>query len=153
MSKNSLLDEKLILLNTKVKDKFEALDNLSNLLYKEGYVKKSYMEAIKEREKNFATALPTEGVGVAIPHADIEHVNDPIIGICILEEPVEFCMMGNHDEKVSVEILFMLALKEHHAQIEMLQNLMELLQNKELLMELKNSKTTAKVMELLGNKF
>ncbi|MCT4593913.1 MAG: PTS sugar transporter subunit IIA [Anaeromicrobium sp.] len=149
---NKYLDEKVMLINIKGNDCFHALDILGKKLYKEGYVKESYMEAIKKREEKFATGLPSEGVGVAIPHADIEHVNKPIIGVGILENPVKFRMMGNHHETISVEIMFMLALNEHHTQIEMLQNLMGLIQDKDLLVQIKECKTIKELMNLLEDR-
>ena len=152
MRMNKFLDEKVMEVKIKACNRDEALDNLSRLLYKEGYVEKTYMDAIKEREKTFATGLPTEGVGVAIPHASIEYVKKPIIGVGILENPIEFHVMGNHDETVSVGILFMLALNEHHAQVEMLQNLMGLIQDKELLIKMIHCSTTEDLLTLLENK-
>lgn len=151
MTINRLLDERVMKINIKAESVDEALDSISSLLHKEDYVKESYIHAIKEREKNFATGLPSEGVGVAIPHASVEHVNNPIIAIGILDKPVSFRMMGNHDEIIKVEIMFMLALNEHHAQIEMLQNLMKLIQNQELLLRIKCSKSTKELMSILEN--
>lgn len=151
MTRIRLLDENVMKINIKAENVDEALDSLSCLLHNEGYVKASYVNAIKEREKMFATGLPSEGVGVAIPHASIEHVNSPIIAIGILDKPVSFRMMGNHDEIIQVEIMFMLALNEHHAQIEMLQNLIGLIQNQELLLSIKDCKTTKELMSILEN--
>ncbi|MCT4566529.1 MAG: PTS sugar transporter subunit IIA [Maledivibacter sp.] len=151
MTKNKLLDEKVMNINIKAENVDEALDSLSSLLQKEGYVKTSYINAIKEREKMFATGLPSEGVGVAIPHASIEHVNSPIIAVGILDKPVSFRMMGNHDEIIQVEIMFMLALNEHHAQIEMLQSLISLIQDKDLLLRIKNCESTKELISVLEN--
>lgn len=149
MTNKKLLDKSLIKIGIEAEDCNEALDVLSNLLYSKGYVKECYISAIKEREANFATGLPSEGVGVAIPHASIEHVNEPSVAIGLLEKPVAFKMMGNHDEEVAVELIIMLALNEHHAQLEMLQNLMALIQDKELLENIMKCKDNEEVLSLL----
>lgn len=147
------LDEKVMMINIDEKDCYKALEVLANELHSNGYVKESYIDAIKIREENFATGLPSEGVGVAIPHADIEHVNTPIIGVGVLNNPVKFRMMGNHDEDIDVEIMFMLALNEHHAQLQMLQNLITLIQDKDLLLSIKNSSNVEGIMSILEDKF
>ncbi|TCS81312.1 PTS sugar transporter subunit IIA [Pectinatus cerevisiiphilus] len=124
------LDEELILLNLDGKDKLEVISKMANNLQKLGYVKESYKDAIIAREKVFATGLPTSPYGVAIPHTDIEHVNKPAICVACLSQPVDFVIMGEKNEEVPVRIIFMLAMKEQHAQLGMLQKLMKILQEK-----------------------
>ena len=153
MTKNKLLDKKLIKIGIDVNNCNEALDTLSKLLFENGYVKQSYIKAIKDREEMFATGLPSEGVGVAIPHANIEHVNEPSIAIGLLKKPVSFKMMGNHDEEVDVEIMIMLALNEHHAQLEMLQSLMGLIQDRKLLESLLVCESQESVLSILDGQF
>lgn len=153
MTKNKLLDKRLIKIGIDVDNCNEALDALSNLLFENGYVKESYKQAIKDREEMFATGLPSEGVGVAIPHASIEHVNEPSIAIGLLKNPVSFKMMGNHDEEVDVEIMIMLALNEHHAQLEMLQSLMGLIQDRQLLENLLACESQESVLSILDGQF
>ena len=65
-----LLKEKLIFIDVEAKDREEAIGKMAKELYKKGYVKESYINAILDREKVFPTGLPTEEVGVAIPHTD-----------------------------------------------------------------------------------
>jgi PTS system galactitol-specific IIA component len=55
-------------------------------------------------------------------------------------------MMGGSDETVQVKLVFMLAMDEAHSQIELLQSLMAILQNKEtleVLVSQKNKETIA----------
>lgn len=130
-----LLDQNLVMINLEVETQQEALEKLAGRLYETGYVKDTYAQAILEREKVFPTGLPTEGYGVAIPHTDVEHVNKPAVALGILQKPVKFNLMGdlNPDSQVDVQVMFMLAIKEPHMQLELLQDIMEMIQDQELL--------------------
>lgn len=145
-----LLKEELIVIDMKAKDSNEAIGKLAEILYKNTFVKESYIKAVQDREKTFPTGLPTEGVGVAIPHTDVEHVNTPAMAIAVLEEPVVFKMMGMIEQEVKVEILFMLAIKEPKTQIELLQKLMNIFQDKEVLEKIHKSTTSTEVKEIFS---
>ena len=143
-----LLKEELIVINMKAKNSDESINKLAKILYEKGFVKESYIQGILEREKNFPTGLPTEGVGVAIPHTDAEHVNNPAIAIAVLEKPVAFKMMGGAiEQEVEVQILFMLAIKESKTQIELLQKLMNIFQDKKILESIQKSLTPAEIKD------
>mgnify|MGYP002626836619 CR=1 FL=1 len=133
-------NKNLVLLEISAATQYELLDKVADNLFKLGYVKDTYKGAVIAREKIFATGLPTmNGGGVAIPHTDIEHVNTAAICFARLAKPVEFVVMGDESSKVKVDLVFMLALKEAHAQIEMLQALMGVIQDEEALDYLKKA--------------
>lgn len=118
------VDEKLILRHLHATSDQDALEQMATMFLKERIVKESYIPAVKNREKEYSTGLQCEDMGVAIPHTDAEHVNVQAIGIGILDEPVIFAQMGTPEIKVEVSIIFMLAIKEPHKQMEFLQALM-----------------------------
>ncbi|MDI3481274.1 MAG: galactitol system component [Tepidanaerobacteraceae bacterium] len=152
MPQLNFLNPELIQIDAEAEGKEEIIKKLASLLISKGYAKESYLEAILEREKVFPTGLPTEGVGVAIPHADIKHVIKPAIAVAILKNPVQFNVMGNPEEKVNVKIIFMLAITDPNVQLELLQDLMEVFQNKELLLKLSVSKDVDTVLRLMTAK-
>ena len=137
------LNEDLVLMEVDAKDKFDLLRQAAQCLQTHGYVKESYADAVIEREKVFATGLPTVMGGVASPHTDVEHVNTPAVCIVRLKKPVDFVIMGDDTETVSVDCIFMLAMKEAHAQLTLLQNLMGILQDADALKLVKEG-TSAK---------
>ena len=137
------LNEDLVLMEVDAKDKFDLLRQAAQCLQTHGYVKESYADSVIEREKVFATGLPTVMGGVAIPHTDVEHVNTPAVCIVRLKKPVDFVIMGDDTETVSVDCIFMLAMKEAHAQLTLLQNLMGILQDADALKLVKEG-TSAK---------
>ena len=72
-----------------------------------------------------------------------------------LENPVSFYQMGTNDVEVSVKVIFMLALKEAHSQLTILQQLIEILQDKEIMESLMNMDeytTSKEVKDLLAVK-
>lgn len=142
-----LFNESLVLLNVKAETAEEAIKESADWLVNNNYVKNSFTKAIIDREKTFPTGLPTEGVGVAIPHTDSEHVLKPAVLISVLQEPVKFKMMGMPDNNVDVKIVFMLAMNKVDLQLEILQNLMNLLQSKELLLKINNCKNAEEVIK------
>ena len=56
---NIILKKELILLDIDVKDKLDVLEIMADNLHRLGYVKDTYKKAVIEREKVFATGLPT----------------------------------------------------------------------------------------------
>ena len=149
---NISFNDALIMLNLDVNDKFELLSKVADNLHSLGYVKETYKNAVIEREKIFATGLPTLLGGVAIPHTDINHVNIPAISIARLKKPVDFIIMGDDSETIAVDLIFMLAMKEEHAQLELLQSLMGILQDGTSLKFIKTSESVNDIESFINKK-
>ena len=60
-----LLQKKNIILNCKGEAKEDVIRKIGGMLVDSGYVKESYVDAMLEREKTFATYM---GNGIALPH-------------------------------------------------------------------------------------
>lgn len=142
-----VFNKDLVILDVEVKDNLDALALIADNFRRLGFVKASYKDAVIARENVFATGLPTinENIGVAIPHTDIEHVHTAAISFTRLKDPVEFTVMGDESSKVAVKLVFMLALKEAHAQIEMLQALMSIIQDEKALQFLETESSMTKI--------
>ncbi|WP_214780578.1 PTS sugar transporter subunit IIA [Exiguobacterium sp. s22] len=142
-------DETLILQEI-VADRFEdVLDKMANHLYELGIVKESYIEAVLEREKTYATGLPTNSYSVAIPHTDSEHVNEKAISLAILKNPVPFGIMGEANAQTPVKLVFMLAMDEKESQLTLLQNLMQIFQNENTLEALATETSKSTIRQIL----
>ncbi|WP_303995991.1 PTS sugar transporter subunit IIA [Megamonas hypermegale] len=146
------LKNELILLDVEAENQFNLLEKVADNLHQLGYVKDTYKNAVIEREKVFATGLPTLMGGVAIPHTDIQHVNTPAISIVRLKNPVDFVIMGDDTATVAVDLIFMLAMKEEHAQLELLQSLMGILQDEEALSFIKKAPTKEDIRKFVSEK-
>ncbi|MNM34807.1 Heat-responsive suppressor HrsA [compost metagenome] len=144
-----MLDLDLIELKLKAKSSQEVIEKLGSLMLSKGYVLDSYVDAVLTREETLPTGLPIDGFSVAIPHTDSGHVNESTIAIATLEEPVEFNMMIDPTQKTKVQLVFLLAVKNPNAQVQLLKTLMSVFQNKELLMNLQKASSKEEVNELL----
>ncbi|MCQ9209789.1 PTS sugar transporter subunit IIA [Granulicatella seriolae] len=120
----------------------EALEYLGRKMIEKGVGKETFVKAIVEREKVFPTGLQFDGYGVAIPHTDAEHVLKNQIAVMTLKEPVIFNQMANEQIHVPVNTIFMLAINQPHAQLEVLQQLMSLLQDKTVMESINNLTNT-----------
>ncbi len=150
MNTLELLHPELMLLNLEAEDSDQLLDTMASHLLAQGIVKDTFAEAIKTREREFATGLPGANMGVALPHADAQHVNRSAIAVATLKHPVTFRMMGLHEEPIQAEIVFMLALAEGHLHMELLSNLMGILQNEDALTRIKQAETPQKLVSILS---
>lgn len=119
------VEDDLILTNLNVADRWEAIDELASLLLEKGYVRDTYLERVKEREREFPTGLPTEPVGVAIPHAEVEHCIKPAIAVAILANPISWIEMATNDSVLDVQVVLALAITEPDRQVKFLQRAMD----------------------------
>ena len=143
-----LVSEQLVMMEIEAADDLEAVDILANRLLEEGIVKPSFISAVKKREIEFCTGLQFEDMGIAIPHTDVEHVNEGAIGIGILKHPIQFKSMGMPEIPVPVEMIFMIAILEPHKQVELFQTLMPIFQMEGRLKSMKACGTAKEVTEL-----
>ena len=101
-----------------------------------GWVRSDFLERIKQREETFPTGIQLEKFGAAIPHTDAECILTEFVAVITNKEPVQFTSMEDKNKKVNTDVIFILGLNQPHAQLEMLQSLMGLLQNETVLSEL-----------------
>lgn len=114
----------MVLFNMQAATNTEVLTQLYEHLHRKGYVKKSYLLALLERERKFPTGLSTVPFAVAIPHTDPEHVLRPCIAIAKLTHPVLFQEMTNESNHVEVRFVFVLVMNDSEKQVGMLGVLM-----------------------------
>ena len=73
----------------------ELFQHIGSKLLEKELVKPSYIDAIKEREKNYPTGIDLSVVGadvpnVAIPHTEVEHCNASQIVVAKLNNDIIF---------------------------------------------------------------
>lgn len=142
-----------LLFPLKAETRESAISQLADLLYKNGYVRETFNEAILARESEFPTGLPIPEMGVAIPHTDSKHVIKPAIAIGRLEKPIEFNSMGGDSgEIVSVGLILMLAIPNKDEVMDMLQKLMGIIRDREFIVLLRESKNRNEVVDILDSK-
>lgn len=140
----ALLNASCIQLNVEATDWQDAIRKACIPLIDNGFVTKDYPNDVIEREKQWATGLPTMPVGVAIPHAlKPDNVIEAQVAACRLNTPVMFTQSGGteDDDPVAAHIVFVLALKDAKAQLGLLQTLMIAISDEELLNQLIHATT------------
>ncbi|XCY70005.1 PTS sugar transporter subunit IIA [Streptococcus iniae] len=148
-----MTDELLFLQVSEIKEKMRALTFLSQQLTQQGYVTEGFTDAIIAREAVFPTGLQFEDYGVAIPHTDSDYVRETKIAIMTLKEPVPFIQMTTENQTVEVRVIIMLAIKDAHTQLDMLQRIIGFLQDPETVSTLLSYSAEQKedVLQLLSH--
>jgi PTS system galactitol-specific IIA component len=142
-----LLHPSNIHLDMVAKTKEEALLFIAEDMKRQGFVKESYPEAVLQRETVFPTGLQTKVCGVAIPHTDTVHVIQEAVYFATLSKPNMFQMMEFNEQQVEVSMIFMLAMKDSHSQLDMLQELVAIFQHPDRMTQLKQAKTIEEVYD------
>lgn len=137
----------LILRDVDAKDAEDAIRQVGQRFYAEGFVKDTYIDAVVAREKAYATGLQLEEIAVAMPHTDPQHVNRPGVCIAQLKHPVTFEHMGDPDTKVEAEMLFMMAIKSPDEQVELLQKVLGVFQQSEVVAAFRSAKSEDELYE------
>lgn len=147
----SFLDLSTTFVGLDVADRDEAIALLGQRLEGRGLVRPTFVQAAIERERTLPTGLPLpDGVNVAVPHTDPEHVLRPGLAVATLARPVPFGSMDDPEQLIPVSVVFVMALSERKAQIEMLQSISEVIQDRKALDGLLAARTPAEVLAALG---
>ena len=110
-------DQRLCFFHQKVESQDQLFQMMTDKMLEAGCVKENYYEGISNREKEYPTGLLVNQTGFAIPHTDSERVNKSQICFLSLDEPIEFEDMVDKSHKISVELVFMLAMAQPHEQV------------------------------------
>ena len=151
MKIESLLRLDCILDNLQATSKEDALRQMAQTLFDLGYVRKSFLQAILDRESRYPSGLPMEGEKIAIPHVDSIHVVRSVLFFARLGKAVEFSVMGDPASRISVRLISMFALKEKNQIGNLLTTLITAYQNPLLLDSLIRAEDKATIYKILAN--
>ncbi|GAB6138761.1 PTS sugar transporter subunit IIA [Halanaerobaculum tunisiense] len=146
---NIIIDQDLIKLGVNKEKKEDMLKLLSDSLLEKGLVKESFYEAIINREKKNPTGLKGRHTNFALPHTDANHVNKTAIAIATLDNSVEFYSMEDSDEKVMVDLIILLAVKNPSQQVKVLQKLLGAIQNEDVVKSIKEATDIQNVQKII----
>ncbi|MDN6663379.1 MAG: PTS sugar transporter subunit IIA [Tetragenococcus koreensis] len=146
-----VLNKKLVFLNENFNNANELFDFVGAKTKELDLAKNSYVDALKKRESDFPTAIQFNDVGVAIPHADSEHIKNEFIALVTLDEPIKFKAMEDSDQEIEVTIVFVLGLLKANDQLETLQAIVKLLQEKNALNLLNDADNINDVIDALND--
>jgi PTS system galactitol-specific IIA component len=143
------ISEENILVGTDAKSCEEVIQKLGALLYKNGFVRDTFTQAVLDREKVFPTGLQTHTFGFAIPHTDTEHVIKTSLAIATLHEPVLFRAMDNPEINIPVTIVMMLAVRDPKKVIPILRSAISIVEDGDALLALAQASSTLEIKEVV----
>ena len=120
-------------MNLKAEDNKEVLQIMGDAMIREEYGDQGFTEALLKREKDYPTGLDVDGIGVAIPHTDAEHVKKEGISIAVLDRPVEFDAMGEENCQIPVKIVIMFTVAGKNKHIDRLLQILALIKDEKIL--------------------
>jgi len=151
MKVHEFLNPEAICLHLEAESAKEVIRLLGTKLHTLGYVKDGFIEATLKREENMPTGLPLGGdINAAIPHVDIEFVNQSALALATLKKPVIFHNMVDSDEEIPVRLVIILALDQPKSQISMLQEVSHIFQQPEIVRQLIEAQTPEQVFSILS---
>ena len=106
--------------------------------------KKIILKGLINREKKGSTAI---GKGIAIPHCKIKNVKTPIIIFIVCNESISFVSPDN--SKVDIFFFLLMPLDNNQKHLEILALLSEFICSEEIRNELRKSKTSHHVLNLI----
>jgi len=145
----ALLDPSLVLIDMEARDSADAITRLGELLFSQGHVDERFVAAALAREAKFPTGLATQGIHIALPHAETEYVRTSRVAIGILRQTVPFRRMDDPEKVVQAKAVFMLAIADPNTQVLALQQLAELFQDGVTLAQVAAARSPERVLEAM----
>jgi fructose-specific phosphotransferase system IIA component len=142
-----LLKEKYIELDLKEKEKTKLIAELVDIFAKPSRIKdgKALFKAILEREKLGSTAI---GNGIAIPHAKIKGVKEPLLILGRLPEGVDFNALDG--EKTYLFFMLVSSQEEVGLHLKILAKISHLVKDKFVVERLKKIKDKHEIFEIIS---
>lgn len=86
-------------------------------------------------------------MSIAIPHTDVVHVNQSCISITRLKKAVPFREMGNANNEVEVNLVFMLALNGSQDHLKVIQKLISLFSLEDVMKDLQKASSKKELLD------
>ncbi|KPG74232.1 PTS sugar transporter subunit IIA [Enterococcus sp. RIT-PI-f] len=146
---STYLKKPLLFIQASMATQDELFETISQAALELGWTRADFLQRIKEREQSFPTGIQLGKAGAAIPHTDAECVLQEFVAVVTNKSPIDFSSMEDPEQTVKADIIFILGLNRPHAQLEMLQSLIGLLQNHIVLQQLIDSTNTNEFLETI----
>ena len=108
--------------------------------------KKLFGQALIDREAVFPTGLKTETFEIAIPHTDVEHVEEVFIAVVRFKTPIPYAHMGEPEIKLNAKFAFVLGIKDPQKQVEVLSTLVKLISDEDTMKALESIQSEKKLV-------
>ncbi len=147
-----MIKHECIIFEKEVINSSQAIELLGNSLYACGAIKREYVDSTIEREIQFPTGLEFATISIAIPHSSANgNVQKNSIAMLKATKGIKFKSMAGY-EPLSVNIVFLLALKDGKKHLEVLSKFMTIFQDNEFVKKLKASEDKYYIEQLIKAK-
>jgi len=143
-----LLTKKTIKLKESASNWEEAGIKAGKLLLKNNFITEDYIDRTLEAVYEYGPYIVI-APGLALFHARPEEsVKEICLSMMTLKDPVEF----GAGDKDPVDLIFSLGALDHNSHLEVMSELMTILQDSELVREIKNATQAEEVLEMIHQK-
>ena len=143
-----LLTKEQVVTELKATDRWEAIEELIELLVKNGHVKSEHSEAIlsvvKKREISMSTGI---GFGIGIPHASTDLVDEVTGAFGRSENGVNFDALDN--QPVTLVMLFLVPQGQFQKHLHTLAKIAKVLHKKEFRKMLEDAEDAAEMYQII----
>lgn len=143
-----LLQEDLIKIGLEAQDKWEAIEEMVNLLVSTHEIRmrdrRDVLTAVVEREKTMSTGL---GHGIAIPHGALENIDQFVGAMGISRHGIDYQALDG--KPVYLVLLLVVPARTFEKHIKTLAGIARLLNNEEFRQNLLKATTSQEIMELI----
>ena len=147
MTLANLLSEDQILPDLKAEGRWEAISEIVELLVSSGRIlpedSESVLESIKQREQTMSTGI---GLGIAIPHASSDKVQEVVAGFGRSKKGIEFDSLDG--QPVSFIVLFVVPKDQFQTHSRTLAAIAKFLNDRTVRDELSAAATAADILEV-----
>jgi len=151
MKLSTLLNADQILLDLEAVEHWSSIVELVGQLVKIGKLpadqEAEILEAFKTREEQVSTGI---GLGVAIPHAFSDHLDEVIAVFGRSKGGIDFQALD--DAPVHFVILFIVPRKEYHLHLQTLAAIAKMFTNREIIRQLGEASDLEEVLKIFGCK-
>ena len=140
--------ESCIDLNLTADAKEDVIRVLAGKLVEQGFVDSEYVTKVVQRERDYPTGLIFPGIRIALPHGSSEYVKTSAIAVGRCVNQPEFANMEDFSQKLKVDMVVLLAVKDPDRHLTILNNLIELFTSDENCKVLLDSDSSARVCQL-----
>lgn len=150
MNLGDILHVEQIVTDLQASTRWEAIDELINLLVSSGKIQAEHKEqiaaAVKKRENSMSTGI---GYGIGIPHASTDLIHEVIGAFGRSKKGVQFESADN--QPVKFVMLFLVPYGQFQKHLHTLANIAKLLSNKDLRQALENAPDSAGMLKIIKN--
>jgi fructose-specific phosphotransferase system IIA component len=150
MTLADILSKEQILPQLKATNRWEAIDELIDLLVAQGKIKSEHRDQIaavvKKRETSMSTGI---GFGIGIPHASTDLISEVVGAFGRSSAGVNFDALDN--QPVNLVMLFLVPQGQFQKHLHTLANIAKLLHNKEFRQLLEAAPGPAEMMQLISD--